>query len=387
METMYKYTQSFLLFSLMLLAVACSNQDELEAKKEKLKELKKTQHELKDEITALEKEISMLDPNFARANRKATLVTSLAIKKGEFEHYVEVNGTVVSNKNILLSAENMGNILKVHVTEGSMVKANQVLVSMDTELLGKQLKQEQTQLELAETLFQRQKNLWDKNIGTEVQFLEAKNRVESLETQISNIKSQISKSQIKAPFAGMVEKVLVNAGEMASVGTPLLRIVGQSDMYIEADLSETYIGMFKTGDPVSVHFPSIDKKVQTKVRAIGQVVDSNNRTFRVETDLPKLDYTIKPNMIATMRLRDHYFEDAVTVPTNLIQRDNKGDYIYVINGENEDKQAKKIHIERGITYQSETMITGGLNGSELLVNDGYREVIDGMKINIVDSKL
>lgn len=372
---------------IFIIMAACGDPNGLEGKKEELKKLRGKQQELKQKIENLEKEIAKIDPEFGKANRKSTLVTVKPVKQGIFEHYVEVSGSVVSNKNVLISAENMGRVTQVRVAEGMSVSKNQVLVSIDTEVFEKQLKDLETQYELANTLFERQSRLWERNIGTEMQFLEAKTRKESLETQIANLKIQIDRAHVKAPFAGIVEKVLTRLGEMASNGTPLVRMVGSSDMYIEADLSEAYVGRFKKGDAVKVHFPAIDKTIDSKVRSIGQVINENNRTFRIEAELPRVEATLKPNLIAVLRLRDYRHDNAVIIPTNLIQRDNIGDYVFIINGNGEEGTASKVHIQRGKTYRSETEVMEGLRGNELLVNDGFREVIDGMKVSIVEAKL
>ncbi|MCC5931585.1 MAG: efflux RND transporter periplasmic adaptor subunit [Cyclobacteriaceae bacterium] len=372
---------------IFLLMAACGDPNGLEGKKDELKKLRGKQQEIKQQIESLEKEIAKIDPEFGKANRKSTLVTALPAKQGLFEHFVEVSGSVVSNKNVLISAESMGRVTQVRVAEGMNVSKNQVLVSIDTEIFEKQLKDLETQYELASTLFDRQARLWEKNIGTEMQLLESKTRKESLETQIANLKIQIERAHVKAPFAGTVEKVLTRLGEMASNGTPLVRMVGNSDMYIEADLSEAYVGRFKRGDGVLVHFPAIDMSIESKVRSIGQVINENNRTFRIEAELPRVEATLKPNLIAILRLRDYRHENAVIIPTNLIQKDNIGDYVFIINTEGEEGTATKIHIQRGNTYRSETEVLEGLQGNELLVNDGYREVIDGMKVSIVDAKL
>ena len=180
---------------------------------------------IKTSITELEKEISALDPEFAKENRRATLITTTPVEKKLFEHYVEVSGAVKSRKNVLISAENMGNINRLLVEEGHEVKKGQLIISMDTELFQRNLEQLQTEYTLAKTMFEKQANLWNQNIGTEVQYLEAKNRKESIERQIANIKTQVSKSQVRAPFAGTIENVFVREGEMAQMGAPLVRIV------------------------------------------------------------------------------------------------------------------------------------------------------------------
>jgi membrane fusion protein, multidrug efflux system len=375
-----------LMFMLGLLA-ACEPHDPVEAKKKKLNKMKTEAQELRNKIESLESEIAAADPQFARANRKAALITTLPVKQEDFQHFVEVSGQVESKRNVVLSAENMGAVLSIPATEGKEVGAGQLLLSLDTELYQRNLDQLNTQYELAHTVYERQANLWKRNIGTEVQYLEAKNRKETLERQIDNIKTQISKSQIKAPFPGTIDQVLVKVGEMAQPGMPLIRIVNHRDMYVKADLSEAYIGRFKQNDPVEVFFPSLNQSLTTTISAIGQVIDEQNRTFLVEAKLPAIDFTVKPNLTAILRLKDFHMSNARVVPTNLIQKDNRGEFVYIVKDSSDTQLAWKVHIERGITYRNETVVMAGLEGDEQLIRDGYREVTHGNRVRIVENVL
>lgn len=367
------------------LSMSCQKPDPVEAKKTKLKEYKKELQVLKTSIESLEKEISAADPEFARTNKKATLITALPVKKAKFEHFVEVSGAVESKRNILMSAENMGSVLKILSTEGDMVKTGQLILTLDTELFQKTLNQLQTDYSLAVTMYEKQKNLWEKNIGTEVQYLEAKNRKESLANQIENIKTQISKSQVRAPFSGTIDEVYVREGETAQLGTPLVRIVNHKGMYVKADLSEALIGKFSKNDPVFIYFPAPDKTIQSYITSVGQVIDQQNRTFQIEAKLPDVPFEVKPNLLVIMKLKDFEKKEAAIIPTNLIQKDMEGDYVYVVTGGDDNTFAKKVHIQRGMTYKYETNIESGLTGDEILVNDGFREVIDGSKVRIVEN--
>ncbi len=366
---------------------SCEQKDPLQAKKEELKSKKGQLHEVRNAISELEKEISAMDPDFAKKHRKATLVTTSIVERDTFQHFVEVSGAVKSRKNVLISSENMGNIKKIYVREGDDVKARQLIMSMDIELYQRSLDQLETELSLAKIMFEKQSNLWDRNIGTEIQYLEAKNRKESLENQIANIKTQISKSQIRAPFAGTIELVVVKEGEMAQMGSPLVRIVNHKKMYIKADLSEAHIGKFKKGSKVVIYFPSIDKSIDSKISSVGQIIDEMNRTFSIEALLPKTNFTIKPNLLAIVKLKDFEKMEAVVIPTKLIQKDNKGDFVFITKKDGEELTANKIKIDRGITYKNRTLITNGLVGEESLINEGFRDVADGGKIEVVENIL
>jgi len=366
---------------------SCNKKDPLEAKKAKLKEYKTELQQLKANIAELESEIAANDPRFARENRRATLITSIPVKKDTFVHYVEVSGSVESRRNVLISAENMGNIESIIAEEGDVVKKGQLLMSMDTELFQRNIEQLETQYELAKTMFERQKNLWEKNIGTEVQYLEAKNRKESLESQMANIQTQISKSQIRAPFYGTIEEVYVKEGEMAQTGAPLVRIVNHRGMYVKADLSESHIGKFKKNDPVTIYFPSIDQTIESYITSLGQVIDEQNRTFQVEAKIPDVNFTVKPNLLAILKLKDFEQANAPIVPTNIIQKDNLGDFVYVVADSGDQSVALKKHIDRGITYENETLVLSGLNGGEELIDAGFRNVTDGSRVKIVEKVL
>lgn len=383
MKNIILFTLGFIILTIS----ACEQKDPLQEKKDALKTQKTELKKVKASIVKLEKEISAMDPEYAKKNRRATLITTTNIDKQIFEHYVEVSGGVKSRKNVMISAQNMGSVNQILIKEGSEVKKGQLIMSMDIELYQRSLDQLKTELVLAETMFEKQSNLWNQNIGTEVQYLESKNRKESLENQIANIKTQISKSQIRAPFQGTIENVLVREGEMAQMGSPLVRIVNHRDMYIKADLSESHIGKFKKGDKVIIQFPSIGQTIESKISSVGQIIDEMNRTFSVEALLPITKFTIKPNLLAVVKMKDFKKDNAVVISTKLIQKDNKGEFVFIVEKNNEESIAKKVQIDRGITYKNRTMITGGLSGNETLINEGFREVADGNKVKVVENVL
>jgi RND family efflux transporter MFP subunit len=381
-------TKIVLILGFVLATIAsCEQKDPLVAKKEELKSQKAELQKIKLKITELEKELSALDPEFAKKNRKATLVTTKNVELRKFEHYVEVSGAVKSRKNVLVSAENMGNINRVLAKEGHEVKKGQLILDMDTELYQRNLDQLETEYALARTMFEKQSNLWNQNIGTEVQYLESKNRKESIERQIANIKTQISKSKIRAPFEGTIESVFVKEGEMAQMGSPLVRIVNHRDMYIKADLSESLIGQFNKGDRVVIHFPSIDKTIESKISSVGQIIDEMNRTFSIEALLPLTNFTIKPNLLAVVKLKDFEKYNAVVIPSKLIQKDNRGDFVFIAEEASDELIAKKMQIKRGVTYKNNTMIDEGLSGKEILIDEGFRNVAAGSKLKVVENVL
>jgi membrane fusion protein, multidrug efflux system len=333
--------------------------------------------DLNSEIKALEADISKLDPDFANANKKSILITTAVARKGEFTHFVEVTGSVLSKKNVSISAETAGRILEVPVMEGMRVSKGQILAKIDAESIQRNLEEMENSLELATTIFQKQERLWKQKIGTEIQYLEAKNRKEGLEKNLASMKTQMDKSFVRAPFSGTIETVQVRIGELVQPGVPMFEFVGESDLFIQADVSESYVGILGKGDTVTVEFPSINKSLTSSVSAIGGIINPNNRTFRVEVALPNVS-GIKPNMISVLKIRDYRNSNSVLIPAHLILADTKGDYVFIV----ENQTAQKKYVKRGLTAGDETEILEGLLGGEILVDKGFREVGDNFSVNI-----
>ncbi len=375
-----KISNKFLpLLGLVFLTFSCEPKDELEAKRAELEELKTEANKLSTSIAELEAELIMLDPEFAKQNQKSILITTVEAKKGEFDHYVEVTGSVLSKKNVMISAETSGRILEVPVLEGMRVTKGTVMARIDAENIERSIDELENSLELAKTLFEKQERLWNQQIGTEVQYLEAKNRKEGLERNLASARTNLAKAIIIAPFSGTVESIEVRLGELVQPGMGMFQFVGEDDLFIEADISESYIGVLSKGDSVEVNFPSINKDLHTKVSSVGAIINPNNRTFKVEVYLPSMSL-VKPNMISVLKILDYQSADAVIVPSYLILSDNRGDYVFTV----ENDKAVKKYVERGKTFDKETEILEGLTGSETLVDKGFREVGDNFNVNIAE---
>jgi RND family efflux transporter MFP subunit len=379
MKSLYKNKAA--LAGLALLA-ACGG-TELETAQQELGEKKAELTEIKAEIAELEAKIAELDTTQADNLRQEQLVTALPINATTFEHFVEVRGDVESDRNVSVSAETSGTIERVLVTEGQEVRAGQLLVQIDDAVIRNNIAEIQTQYTLAKDLYERQQRLREQNIGTEVQLLQAKTNMESLRNRLSTLNSQLAFTQVKAPFSGTVERVNARVGEAAMPAMPLLQLVSLKDMTITADVSEAYIGKFKVGDAVEVSFPSLNKTITSKLTAVGQVINPNNRTFKVEVDLPANADYVRPNLMAVLLIKDFSQAEAIAIPTNLIQRDNKGEYVYLIAQGPDGRQVKKQHIGIGVSYQGETLVTQGLQAGDVLVNEGFRQVNDGSLVKVL----
>lgn len=389
-ETPIIMKYNYLIIAITAMAVACSapadKSTDLEAKKKQLEQAQVELAGLKDKIAALEKEIGEADPTFAQQLNKAILVTTFVAEKKPFEHKVEVRGSVESRKNILISAQTGGEIQKVHVREGQNVSKGQVLVSLNADIIRNSIAELKTALELANSVYEKQARLWEQKIGTELQYLQAKNNKESLERRLNTAYSQLDQAIVKAPFSGTIDQLPAREGEVAAPGVPLVRIVSLDDTYIKADVSERFIGKFKAGDPVEVYFPSQDKRLNTKIASVSQVINAENRTFVVEVQLPRVDFTVKPNQVVVLNLRDFMSAATLAVPTRIIQKDEDGQFIFTVDDREGRLLAKKVHITTGITSMTETEVVAGLTGNEQIVDQGYRDLTEGVEVEIFGSK-
>lgn len=381
---------TYLIITFAALVAACSaptdKAAELEAKKKQLEQAQVDLATIKSKIAQLEKEISEADPNFARQISKAILVSTFTAEKKAFEHKIEVRGAVESRRNILITAQTGGEIQKVHVREGQNVSKGQVLVSLNADIIRNSIAELKTALELANSVYEKQARLWEQKIGTELQYLQAKNNKESLERKLATAYAQLDQAIIKAPFSGTIDQLPAREGEVAGPGMPLVRVVSLDDTYIKADVSERFIGKFKAGDPVEVYFPSQDKKLNTKVASVSQVINAENRTFIVEVQLPRVDFIVKPNQVVVLNLRDYLSEATLAVPTRIIQKDEDGQFIFAVDDREGRLLAKKIHITTGITSMTETEVVAGLKGDEQIVDQGYRDLTEGVEVEIFGAK-
>lgn len=372
-----KLQLTFVTLMILLLGVVSCTGDDLEAKKAELEALKSDLSEITTQIKALEAELIATDPEFAASAKKPLLITTVPVQKGEFTHYVEVTGSVLSKKNVNISAETVGRILEIPAIEGMRVAKGQILAKVDAESIQRSIEEMENSLALARTVFEKQERLWGQKIGTEIQYLEAKSRKEGLEKSVASMKTQLAKSVIRAPFDGTVETVRVRLGELVQPGSQLFQFVGERDLFVEADISESYIGVLAKGDSVEIGFPSINKSLRTKVSATGSIINPNNRTFKVEVFLPNLT-EVKPNMISVLKIQDYKNAGSVVVPAHLILSDTKGDYLFVV----ENGLAKKRYVTRGYTTGDQSEIKEGLMGTEILVDKGFREVGDNFSVNV-----
>lgn len=377
MKTQLTY---FVLAGAVLLHACSSGGDDLATKKAELEKLKKDQSSLTQKIEALQQEISKLD-TAAKLQEKSKLVAVTSIQTADFAHYIDLQARIdADNISYVAPPNGMGGVVtELKVVKGQAVKKGQLLLKMDDELLRTQMKQIETQIAFAKDIYNRQKNLWDQQIGTEVQLLSAKNNVEALEKQMATLKKQISLFTVTAPVAGIADEVNIKVGEtftgFGATG-PQIRIVNTNTLKVVADVPENYLGRVKVGTTLVVEVPDAGTSYTTSIKLASQVINPNTRAFNIEAAIPG-STGVRPNQVAVVRIRDYFVPGAISVPVNVIQTDENGKYVYVMekNAAGNDVAIKKP-ITVGEAYGDKIEVKSGLTAGMQLITAGYQSVYD-----------
>ena len=341
-----------------------------------LLELNSNKRDLTQQIDSLSSLLKSVELNISKldTNKRLTRVTALKSEKKMFQHFIEVQGSVEAEQSVELYPESSGNITKIFVREGQSIPKGHPLVQIDNSILESSKVELQTQLDLATTTFERQKRLWDQNIGSEIQYLQAKAKKEGLENSLESLKSQAKKLKITAPFSGTVDEVFAKTGGLANPMFPALRLINLNQIHVESEVTEAYLKYIKKGTEVELYFPSIDKKINTKVDQVGNYINPNNRSFKVRINVNNTDGTLKANLLADVKISD-FKEVGIVIPSNLIQKDRMNKpFVYSLVKEDKFYRVKKSYIIEKISYENESFISEGLEADALIVDKGSQLV-------------
>jgi membrane fusion protein, multidrug efflux system len=363
-----------------ILLISCGSKDS----QSKLRELESQRDALNEKISELKKEIAQ---NNGDSNKNhISYVEIRTIKSKEFKHYIKIQGTIESDNNILLSPQTGGIVKKIYVNEGERVQKGQLLAELDAAIYESTLAELKTNLELAQTVFERQERLWNKKIGSEIQYLQAKTNKESLEQKLNTVNEQYKLTKITSPISGTVDQILIKEGEAAAPGFGAIRVVQLSDLKINAALSESYISNVKTGDLVDVNIPVLEKNLKLKIDAVSQVIDPKNRTFNIEITIPKNESSIKANMLAVLTINDYTNPEALIVPVDVLQQTGSEAFLFLAKEHpeypNERWLVEKRIVKAGKYYDEEIEITEGLSENEDIVVFGFQDLADGQQVKI-----
>ncbi|MCK0144288.1 efflux RND transporter periplasmic adaptor subunit [Arenibacter sp. F26102] len=356
-----------------------------------LNALRAKKSELFEKQKVMESELKKLDSVIGSmsGNENLPLVTTVIANPIKFDHYLDLQGDVKTKQNVLIYPEMQGVLQKVYVKEGQKVSKGQILASIDDGGMGSQLEQLKTQAQLAKTTFERQKRLWDQKIGSEIQYLQAKTNYEATENNVNQMKSQLGKSTIRAPFSGIIDDVIKDQGTVVAPGpgSEIFRIVNLSEMYIVVEVPETYLGSIKNGKEAKVYFPVLGDSIMTTIRQTGNFINPGNRSFTVEIPVPNESGTIKPNLSAKVQLNDYSSENAILIPQSIVSENADGEqYAYVAEELNADNEAvvKKMIITTGQTQNGYVEVLSGINKGNHIIKEGARSVKDGQKVKVLN---
>lgn len=341
---------------------------------------------IKTVVDGLNAQITDLDAAIAALDTTASYdaVTAFEVNPDLFYHYFEVFGTVEADKSINLFPLNSGKVERIHVKAGQKVSQGQLLVSLDTDLMESSLKELETALALAQTVFKKQQKLWiDEQIGSEIQYLQAKNNYDGLAQKLETLKEQMAMSEVRAPFAGTIDEVFAKVGELAAPQMPAVRLVNTSGVYVKADVPESYANRVKVGTPANVAFTSMDFEVAAEVLQVGQFIQAGNRTFSINVSLPADPGSVKPNQMVHVALQDYWNDAALAVPSSLIQQDVEGnDFVFVLQNKGAYSEVAKVFVKTGLSYEGRTEIKSGIEAGAQLVDKGSRSVRTGQRVHV-----
>jgi RND family efflux transporter MFP subunit len=364
MKKIYAYAIIVLVSSCGKTAKQSDNLLQLNSKKEVLIEQIDSLSQL---LNSVELNISKLD-----TNKRLTAVNTIKAQRKLFQHFIEVQGTVEAEQSVELYPESSGSIINIFVEAGQNVYKGQTLIQIDNSVIKTNMAELQTQLELANTTYERQKRLWDQNIGSEIQFLQSKAKKEGLENRIESLKAQAKKLKISAPFSGTVDEVFSKIGGLANPMAPAIRLVNLKQVHVESEVTETYLKYIQKGTEVELFFPTIGKNISTKVSQVGNYINPNNRSFKIRINVDNPKNELKANLLADLKIND-FKQNGIVIPTKLIQKDRKGDsYVYTLKKEKEGYLVEKTYIVEKMTYSNETFIADGLLEDALVVDKGAR---------------
>jgi RND family efflux transporter MFP subunit len=368
------YTTFIPAILLSALIISCS-QD----KTAKLEELKSKRADLEKEISSLEKELKVSDTS--KADVKAKEVGAIELAPRMFEYYVQTQGLIQAENNILVSAKSAGVVTQVYAREGDSVNKGQILAQIDNSLLLSSMEEVKGALELARTVYERQKNLWEQKIGSEVQYLQAKNNKESLENRLATLREQIEMTKIKSPIVGTIDAVNVKVGENVAPGIPAFRVINSSELKVALKVSEAYVNTINKGDKVTVTITDLGKTFESTISFVGKNIDPLSRSFPVEVKLPSASQ-LRPNMTAVIRVIYQAFPSALCVPINIVQDINGEKVVYVAEQKDNQLVARRKVVKIDGVYDNLAHILSGLQAGDKIITVGYQGLNDGQFIKI-----
>lgn len=367
--------------AILLLLVSCGGENTIESKKAELEKLKNQQQEIADQIAKLQTEIAALDTGAADANRKTKLVSVESLAPSLFEHRIDINGQIDADQNVTYSAKVPAMVARILVKPGDKVTSGQLLVELDNKTVKAELDALKKTFELVKTVFEKQSELWAQQVGSELQYLEAKNRKETMEKQMQSLQQTLDLYNIRADFNGTVDYLHTKVGQNVAPGLPCIRVVNNQALKVKANVSESYAANVKRGDKVRLFFPDLNETIETKISHVSMAIDAVTRTFNVEVELPSNNVQYRPNMIAQLSIVDYTKPDAMVVPINAIQRLDNDDVVFVAEQVANGWVARRKNVKVKEVYGGSAEIIEGLALQDKVITIGYQDLTDNQPIS------
>ena len=388
---------TYLLIIITVFLNSCSNKKEPSLEEilatNDVELLKSRKSEIDAKLEELSLDLNQLNNklNVLNKDRNTPLITTITTSEQQFNHFIELQGNVKTKQNVLVYPEMPGILNKVYVKEGQKVKKDQILATIDDGGLSQQLLLLKSNEQLAKTTFERQKRLWDQQIGSEIQYLQAKTSYDSQKNATRQLKKQLGKFTIRAPFSGIIDDVFKEKGTVVAPGpgAEIFRIINLSNMYIETDVPESYISSIKKNKMVEVNFPILERSYDSSIRQVGNFINPSNRTFKIEVGIPNIDGEIKPNLTAKLKLNDYSNLNAILIPQSIISENSNGQqFIYVVKEDKENRQvyAERLVIETGKTDGDFIEVTKNLDANVEVILEGARSVNNGQVVKVINKK-
>ena len=354
--------------------------------------IQKRKGEIKTQINDLKFKLNRLDNVLEKidTDKNLFLVSAIKLKSKNFSHYLNFQGSLDTDQNVVIYPELPGLLKNIYVKQGEKVKKGQIIAKISDNGLTDQLEQLKLQRNLAKTTFERQQKLWDQKIGSEIQYLQAKTNFKSLEKKISQMRDQEGKTRILAPFDGTIDDIIADIGSNLAPGlTPILRIINIDQMKVSAEIPEIHIPYIKQNKNVKIYVPILDKQILGKISSVGNFINPNNRSFNIEIKLLNKSNELKPNMTVSLEINDYQNDSAILIPSKDILEDEEGNfYVYkLVTDSNENYKSNKVMIQKGKSYNNMTEIKSGLKENDLIINDGLRQVEDGQIVKVISTKI
>ena len=372
------------LLIIILGIISCQPSDKetqtLEEMQRSLQALKTERSEVSQKIKTLEDKIEEIAPSKEKPKK---LVTADVVTKKDFNRFIDIQGGVNSSDAVFASGEMGGRIMSMNINEGDYISSGALVASLDVETIKNQIIEIEKSLELATDVFQRQERLWNQEIGSEVQFLQAKNSKERLEKSLESVRFQLTKANVYAPISGYADKIFLKKGELAGPGAPIIQIINTSSVKVVADVPESLLGKVKKGEYVTIDFPALEITKRGRVSLLGRSIDPANRTFKVEVEMPNPKGILKPNLLSIMKINDLSIKNTIAIPLELVQQEISGrDYIYVVEESPEGIISKKRYVVTGPTFENEIVIEEGLQEGDKIIVDGARGLSNNELIQV-----